>query len=105
MDLTNIKLKLGLLDDSEDELLAVLLSDSINYMMVYIGEDVPKELEFIAEEVAIKRYRRIGSEGISTEKVDVLSTTYNTENDFKEYIPIMDKYKSKISKGKGFRFF
>lgn len=105
MDLTNLKIKLGLEDDSEDTLLTILLTDAINYMVVYIGEQIPNELEFIAEEVAIKRYRRIGSEGINVEKVDVLSTTYNTENDFKEYLPIMDKYKSRMTKGKGFKFF
>ena len=62
-----------------------------------------KDIYDIDEEVAIKRYRRIGSEGIETEKVDVLSTTYNTENDFNEYLPIMNTYKKRKS-GKGFRF-
>lgn len=103
MDLTNIKIKLGIEDDTEDTLLTVLLSDSINYMKLYLGSDVPKELEYIVEEVAIKRYRRIGSEGITSEKVDVLSTTYNTENDFNEYLPIIDKYKRRKS-GRGFKF-
>lgn len=105
MDLTNIKIKLGIEDDLEDILLTVLLSDAINYMKTYLSSDIPKELEFIAEEVAIKRYRRIGSEGITTEKIDVLSTTYSTENDFNEYLLIMDRYKSKTNSGKGFKFF
>lgn len=104
MDLTNMKIKLGITDDAEDELLAVLLSDAINFMHIYMNLNVPTELEFIAEEVAIKRYRRIGSEGINTEKVDVLSTTYNTENDFNEYLPIMNRYKKRKSGGGGFRF-
>ena len=103
MDITNMKIKLGIEDDSEDALLTVLLTDAINYMRLYLGSEIPTELEFIAEEVAIKRYRRIGSEGIVTEKVDVLSTTYNTENDFNEYLPIIDKYKRRKSGG-GFRF-
>lgn len=104
MDLTNMKIKLGITDDAEDELLAVLLSDAINFMHIYMNLNVPTELEFIAEEVAIKRYRRIGSEGINTEHVDVLSTTYNTENDFNEYLPIMNRYKKRKSGGGGFRF-
>ena len=104
MDLTNMKIKLGTTDDAEDSLLVALLSDAVNYMKIYMGLDVPTELEFIAEEVAIKRYRRIGSEGITTEKVDVLSTTYNTENDFNEYLPIMNTYKKRKNGGGGFRF-
>ena len=103
MNLDNIKLKLGITDDSEDNLLTVLLSDAMNYMMVYFNGQVPTELQFIAEDVAIKRYRRIGAEGIVTEKVDVLSTTYETgKDDFAEYLNIMKTYKNKS--GKGFRF-
>lgn len=105
MDLTNIRLKLGIQDESEDELLAVLLTDAMNYMLVYLGKaEIPKELEFIAEEVAIKRYRRIGSEGITVEKIDVLSTTYET-NDFAEYLPLMTHYRKKSSGAGGFKFF
>ena len=104
MDISKIKIKLGLQsDDSQDELLAILLSDAINYMSVYIeSTEIPTELEFIAEEVAIKRYRRLGSEGISTEKIDVLSTTYNT-NDFSEYKPLMTQYKGNHTRIKKLR--
>jgi len=66
-----------------------LLSDAINYMSVYIeSPTIPTELEFIAEEVAIKRYRRLGSEGISTEKIDVLSTSYKSD-DFMSIKPLL----------------
>lgn len=104
MDISIIKLKLGLIaDDSQDDLLAILLSDAINYMMTYIETDtIPKQLEFIAEEVAIKRYRRIGSEGISTEKIDVLSTSYKSD-DFYEYKPLMKLYKNNNVKVKKLR--
>ena len=104
MDISIIKLKLGLTaDDSQDDLLAILLSDAINYMKVYIETDtIPEQLEFIAEEVAIKRYRKIGSEGISTEKIDVLSTSYKSD-DFYEYKPLMKLYKDKNIKVKKLR--
>lgn len=102
MDLTNLKIKLGIEDDAEDALLTVLLTDAINYMTVYLTRAVPAELEFIAEEVAIKRYRRIGSEGISVEKIDVLSTTYEA-NDFFEYLELMNTYKKKYYRK--FKFF
>lgn len=94
MDISNLKLKLGLTEDSsEDNLLAVLLSDALNYISVYLeGNTVPRELEYIAEEVAIKRYRRVGAEGITTEKIDVLSTTYTTD-DFSDFLGILALYK------------
>lgn len=104
MDISKIKIKLGLqADDSQDELLAILLSDAANYMQVYLETPtIPLELEFIAEEVVIKRYRRLGSEGISTEKIDVLSTTYES-NDFYEYKPLMAQYKGNHTRIKKLR--
>lgn len=104
MDISIIKLKLGLTEDSEkDNLLMVLLNDAIDYMKTYIEIDtIPEQLQFIAEEVAIKRYRRIGSEGISTEKIDVLSTSYKSD-DFYEYKPLMKLYKNNKVKVKKLR--
>ena len=94
MDIQRLKLKLGLTEDSsEDMLLTVLFSDAASYISIYLeGNEIPANLEYIAEEVAIKRYRRIGAEGITIEKIDVLSTTYSTD-DFKEYLSILDLYK------------
>ena len=101
--LENVKIKLSITDDSEDDLLELLLNDAYNYMMIYFDGEVPAELQFVMENVAVKRYRRLGAEGISIEKIDVLSTTYESGDDFAEYIPIMTKYKENKS-GLGFRF-
>lgn len=101
--LENVKIKLSITDDSEDDLLELLLNDAYNYMMIYFDGDIPTELQFIMENVAVKKYRRLGAEGISIEKIDVLSTTYESGDDFAEYIPIMTKYKENKS-GLGFRF-
>ena len=100
MDISKIKIKLGLADNSQDELLAILLSDATNYMQVYLETPtIPWELEFIAEEVTIKRYRRIGAEGISTEKIDVLSTTYKSD----DYKPLMKQYRANNTRIKRLR--
>lgn len=101
--LENVKIKLSIADDSEDDLLELLLNDAYNYMMIYFDGEVPAELQFVMENVAVKKYRRLGAEGIYIEKIDVLSTTYETGDDFAEYIPIMTKYKENKS-GLGFRF-
>lgn len=106
--LQNIKIKLSLTDDDEsDELLEVLSNDAYNYMKIYLDKedrDMPQELQFILEAVVIKRYRRIGAEGIAIEKIDVLTTTYEVGDDFAEYHSIMNRYKRNKSK-KGFGFF
>ena len=101
--LNNVKIKLSITDTEQGDLLEILLNDAYNYMMIYFDGEVPMELLFIMENVAVKRYRRLGAEGISIEKIDVLSTTYESGDDFAEYIPIMTKYKENKS-GLGFRF-
>lgn len=47
-------------------------------------ETIPEELSYIVEEVAVIRYNRIGSEGMTTESVEGASATYYTD-DFMQY--------------------
>lgn len=101
--LDNLKLKLSITDDSQDDLLELLFNDAYNYMMIYFDGEVPIELQFVMENVTVKRYRRLGAEGISIEKIDVLSTTYESGDDFTEYLNIMQKFKNNKTK-LGFRF-
>jgi hypothetical protein len=101
--LNNLKLKLSITDDSQDDLLELLFNDAYNYMMIYFDGEVPIELQFIMENVTVKRYRKLGAEGISIEKIDVLSTTYESGDDFTEYLSIMQKFKNNKTK-LGFRF-
>ena len=119
----HIKVKLSITDSEQDDLIEIMCGDAYNYMALYLNREkydefgvevppVPNELAFILEAVVIKRYRRIGAEGIITEKIDVLSTTYEVGDDFAEYFDMMNKfmamdpYKNKsMPIGKGFRFF
>lgn len=125
--LANVKLKLSIianleeLDNTEenaahkaqDDLLTALCNDAYNYMYIFFDCDSkstdrskkypPIQLQFVLENVVVKRYRRLGAEGISIEKIDVLSTTYESGDDFAEYFDIMQKYKNNKSK-LGFRF-
>lgn len=107
-DIENIKVKLSITDEESDNLLDALYHDAYSYMKIYLDkkedEEVPQELLFIVEAVVIKRYRRIGAEGIAIEKIDVLTTTYEVGDDFAEYHSIMNRYKRNKSK-KGFGFF
>ena len=81
MTLDNIKILLGLEeDDSQDEILTILLSNAVSTINVYLGvTELPQELNFVAEQLAIIKFNKLGSEGIQTEKIDVLSTTYQSD--------------------------
>lgn len=124
--MTNLKIKLSIdikqpgeeiteEDEQQDALLTSLMNDAYEYMYIFFdcdedsedNYDVPAQLRFVLEGVVIKRYRRIGAEGILIEKIDVLSTTYESGDDFAEYMTIMNQYKRRIGRDKGpkgFRF-
>ena len=104
MTLDNIKVLLSLTDDSsQDELLTVLLNNAVSTIILYLGvEDIPDELTFIAEQMTVIKYRRIGAEGIDTEKIDVLSTKYIAD-DLKPFISMLDRYKNNNLGGRRLR--
>lgn len=124
--MTNLKIKLSIdikqpgeeiteEDEQQDALLTALMNDAYEYMYIFFdcdedsedNYDVPAQLRFVLEGVVVKRYRRIGAEGIAIEKIDVLSTTYESGDDFAEYMTIMNQYKRRIGRDKGpkgFRF-
>ena len=52
---------------------------------------IPQELEYIITEVSIKRFNRIGSEGMRSESVEGHSTTFSND-DFTEYEDVIDDY-------------
>lgn len=94
MDLERIKIILGIDDDdTKDALLTILLENAINTLCVYLGVDtLPNSLNYIAQELTVSRYNKIGAEGISTEKIGELSTTYSV-NDLGRYKDILKMYK------------
>ena len=104
MTLDNIKVLLSLVDDdSQDSVLTVLLNNAVNTITLYLGvEDIPEELTFIAEQMTVIKYRRIGAEGKDTEKIDVLSTKY-VADDLKPFTTLLDQYKMNNLGGKKLR--
>ena len=103
--LERIKLILGIHD--QDELLYELISISTDKLLTYLGvEDVPKQFEWIVVELAIQRFNRIGSEGMSSESVDGGSNTY-IEDELTPYYQILEGYKESLggNSGKGYKLF
>ena len=104
MTLDNIKVLLSLAEDnSQDEILAILLNNASRMICVYLGiEELPATLEFVAEDMAVMKYRKLGAEGVRQEKIDVLSTTYVT-NDLNPFKDILNQYKDNSLGGKRLR--
>jgi hypothetical protein len=101
-----IKTLLSLTDESQNEILVILLHNAVDMICAYLGlEDMPPELDFVAQQMVIVRYHRLGSEGITTEKIDVLSTTYSYNLDeLAPYKTVLDKYKQNNLNGRRAKF-
>ena len=97
MILDNIKILLSLEDGSQDEILAILLTNASNMICVYLGlDDLPSTLEFVAEDMAVMKYRKLGAEGVRQEKIDVT-------NDLNPFKDILNQYKDNSLGGKRLR--
>ena len=91
MLLNRIKTLLGITDN--DELIYEIVEITKSKILNYINqEELPKELEFILIEIAIERYNRIGSEGITSESSDGVSFTYSTTDVLEKYKNDLDRY-------------
>lgn len=100
MLLNRIKTLLQINDN--DELIYEIVEITKEKILNYINqEELPSELEFILVELAIQRYNRIGSEGISSESVDGKSVSY--EDDFENYKTYLDDYLFRTGQNKGFK--
>lgn len=90
--LPKLKLRLGIVDELQDDLLIDILDlaiDQFNSITKNDGE-VPKRYHYIILEVALLKYNRKGSEGMKSESVDGYSVTYDTD-DFKSYMWILNR--------------
>lgn len=101
--LNDVKLLIGLSDNQQDDQLKKIIEVTERRLISMLPKDekeVPEALRYIIEEVAVKRYNRIGAEGMDSESVDGRSSSYQS-NDFDEYLSILDVYYSENSSKKG----
>lgn len=90
--LENVKLLLSINDNVQDELLKRIIDNTEKRLISLLPSDmetIPDRLEYIVEEVAVKRFNRVGAEGMSQESVDGRSNTFQS-NDFDEYMDVID---------------
>lgn len=79
----------------QEELLDVIVTITEMKMKAYV-DPIPEELQYIVTEVAIKRYNRIGSEGMTSESVEGHSISFSN-SDFDEYLDAIESYLNKNS--------
>lgn len=92
--LSRIKVILGIEDNLQDEVLDILMSNVRSHLKGLLGKEVPEHLEFIVEEITVRRFNRLGTEGMKTESVEGHSVTfYELTDEFVPYQSIIEANK------------
>lgn len=93
--LQTIRLMLDQRDEANDDQLKAILKLTQARLLVLLGvQTVPEELSYILVEVAIKRFNRIGSEGVASHSIEGESMTF-TDDDFAPFEDDMQAWRSK----------
>ena len=94
-NITQAKILLGIEDNLQDKLLTTIATLTTANFLAYAGvDDVPEGLEDIITEVIIKRFNRIGAEGMSNQSLEGTSMRFDSD-DFKEYDSVIKRVCSK----------
>lgn len=103
--LETLKLMLSINDDKKDKLLSQIISLCEAPVLSYINENVlPTQLNWLVVEMAIIRYNKLKSEGVTSESIDGGSVSF-IDNAFNLYKQDLDTYilnKNKNKKGATF---
>lgn len=84
--LNELKLLLGITDDSVDAKLLLIISTATARLKVLLGGlEPPESLDYIVREVSIIRFNKIGSEGMKSQTVEGESMTFD-DNDFSGFM-------------------
>ena len=91
----NVLVKLGILNDHDNDQynrIELFLEDAERAVKIAIRKsEVPKELRWICEEMAVVRYRQFGSEASKSETIDGYSVSF-VESTLEPYRGILSDY-------------
>jgi|SRR5699024_522402 len=106
--LENIKVLLGIEDDLQDHVLNILINNTNKHLLTRLKilnkeiEEVPKDLDYIVQEIVVRRFNRLGTEGMKSESVEGHKVDfYELEKDFTPYEDIINSYADDETKGGG----
>ncbi len=102
--LENVKTVLGIEDELQNDVLTILIGNVTSHLKGLLGKEVPKELNYIIEEITIRRFNRVGTEGMRSESVEGHRIDfYDLKDEFVPYESIIAAHKDppeKIGRGK-----
>lgn len=99
--LDKFKLMLGIEDTDLDDKLSLILDGATSRLKILLGgTEPPQEMEHIIIDVAIARFNRIGSEGLTGHTVEGESLSF-TENDFDQFSDEIQAWLSFNSESRG----
>ncbi|WP_082234974.1 phage head-tail connector protein [Halobacillus massiliensis] len=92
----NVKTLVGVEDDLQDKVIDLIIKNIESRLRIWLKQhaelnEIPDELTFIIEELAIHRFNRLGSEGMTSESVEGHSVSFS-ENDLAPYLSILETY-------------
>ena len=86
-----VKTLLGISDDLQDNLLSVIQMITESHFKAYSKQDnIPEILNYIIVEVMVKRFNRIGSEGMSSQSVEVIILSFELDY-FADYVKVIHR--------------
>lgn len=107
--LERVKTLVGISDSLQDETMREIIDLRISHLKAELESDtIPQPLEFIVVELAVRRFNRLGSEGMKGETVEGHTVNfYDLEDEFKPYVRLIDRYRPKAQTppGRGKVFF
>lgn len=101
--LDKVKILIGIPDNEQDELLNTIIELTEQSLLSYLPDDtteVPSNLSFIVTEITVKRYNRLGAEGVKKKTLEGLSMEF-TGNDFDPYMSLISTGEQGGSTGEG----
>ena len=98
--LDEIKIILGIADNALDSQLNIIIANTKARMKMLLGGlDVPESLNYVIAEVSVKRFNRIGSEGITSHTVEGESMSFS-DDDFAEFAGDIQAYLDSVAAAK-----
>ncbi|MDW0112160.1 phage head-tail connector protein [Sporosarcina saromensis] len=92
--LARVKRLLDIADTTKDDVLNDFIEMYDRAICLHTGTNLtPSELEFVLIELVITRFNLIGSEGLKSERIDLVSNTFN-DDIFKTFLPYIEQWKS-----------
>ena len=98
--LEEIKTILGIADNALDSQLNIIITNATARLKMLLGGiDVPESLNYVVIEVSVKRFNRIGSEGITSHTVEGESMSFS-DDDFAEFAGDIQAYLDSVAAAK-----